>query len=664
MRFRDPEPARPPVASVSRMIGLSAIVLMMAAAAYAQHEATPIDQWPNPVAAIRDYTRGPVYIIPGKPEAAILYYDGSVSELDTYDRWGFMCGSDLTGLTFDDLKRCADAHLTRFVDGPDVIIDAGIRGAGIDIAFYADATVPAGALDGLALAETYLESLFADEIMVVLNVSYESISALGATSTYYRDNESYNNTRNGLQAGMDADDVIQSWLPDGFDIPVRYNGSSSTVTSENRIDWPRAAYNATIGGVSALAGNMAISTQVTWDYDPSDGVGWNRFSFVDVVCHETGHALGFVSAVDDLGDSMKTLDIYRFQRTDGTGTDYNPDTYEEFQTAPRLADFNNPDGEHISDLIDATYRMEDGDPWQASHFRLYSDIGIMGPAFEPGTTRYPDYYTAADIDMFDAIGYDFVYCPVTFTSQPEPSQAVCAGDNATLSVQVLADAPAFQWRRGTTDLVDDGAHIFGATTSTLLIVGFTPADEADDYNCMVTNTLYDCSEVSNNAQVYIDIDTPVFITQPVDREVTEGESAAFYVALADPFLASYQWYRNGTPLADDGRIFGSASDTLLILTTELGDAGQYDCVATSILGAECSLTSDAATLIVNPAGGDDCPEDLDGDETIGLGDLSTLLASYGGPGDAADGDFDGDGFVDLADLAVLLAVYGQDCPTR
>jgi hypothetical protein len=266
--------------------------------------------------------------------------------------------------------------------------------------------------------------------------------------------------------------------------------------------------------------------------------------------------------------------------------------------------------------------------------------------------------------MFDAIGYDFAYCPVTFTAQPEPSQPVCEGDNAMLSVEVLADAPTFQWRRGTTDLVDDGVHIAGATTSTLLLIGFTADDEADDYNCLVTNTVYDCSEVSDDARLYIDTDTPVITSQPQDQEVLEGEGVGFSVTLADPFLSTYEWRKDGTPLVDDGRIFGATTDSLLILTTELSDAGQYDCVATAILGAGCTVTSDAATLIVNPAGGDDCPEDLDGDETIGLGDLSTLLASYGGPGGPGDGDFDDDGFVDLADLAVLLAVYGQDCPTR
>jgi hypothetical protein len=63
--------------------------------------------------------------------------------------------------------------------------------------------------------------------------------------------------------------------------------------------------------------------------------------------------------------------------------------------------------------------------------------------------------------------------------------------------------------------------------------------------------------------------------------------------------------------------------------------------------------------------GDDCPEDLTGDEHVGLADLAALLANYGQTGmGPEDGDFNGDTVVDIQDLAQLLGVYGQDCPTH
>jgi len=53
------------------------------------------------------------------------------------------------------------------------------------------------------------------------------------------------------------------------------------------------------------------------------------------------------------------------------------------------------------------------------------------------------------------------------------------------------------------------------------------------------------------------------------------------------------------------------------------------------------------------------PGDLDGSDTVDLGDLAILLAGYGRDD---GGDVDGDGDTDLADLALLLAHYGAGCP--
>jgi len=54
---------------------------------------------------------------------------------------------------------------------------------------------------------------------------------------------------------------------------------------------------------------------------------------------------------------------------------------------------------------------------------------------------------------------------------------------------------------------------------------------------------------------------------------------------------------------------------------------------------------------------------LDGDNVVGLGDLSIVLANFGlSPASPADGDLDGDGDVDLGDLSILLAAFGTTCP--
>lgn len=65
------------------------------------------------------------------------------------------------------------------------------------------------------------------------------------------------------------------------------------------------------------------------------------------------------------------------------------------------------------------------------------------------------------------------------------------------------------------------------------------------------------------------------------------------------------------------------------------------------------------------ASGAACPGDVDGDEVIGLEDLSALLGTFGRcAGEAgfdARADFDGSGCVDLVDLTTLLGAYGTSC---
>lgn len=57
-----------------------------------------------------------------------------------------------------------------------------------------------------------------------------------------------------------------------------------------------------------------------------------------------------------------------------------------------------------------------------------------------------------------------------------------------------------------------------------------------------------------------------------------------------------------------------------------------------------------------------CPEDLNGDQLVDLGDLSILLANFGTTGaDPGDGDIDADGDVDLGDLSLLLVRFGLPC---
>lgn len=653
---------------------LAATILLTPAALLAQHNA-----WPSsPIDPLTVNSNSPlVYIVPTGVETSSLYHDGSELEVATEQRWRFMCGGDNSGYTLDDLMRIAQKDQIAFEHGPAVIIDSGLRGSGLNLIFNCDSTVPTQALSAFAIAEAYLEGLFSDSMTVTINCRFDALGGgtLGATSSVYT-TISYNLSRSGLQYGMDSNDVLPSWLPTGNGCPVRYNGSSPTVSYATSIDWTKANYKATIGSLSGLDATMTYNSGTSWDYQPADGISYTRISFVDVVCHETGHALGFTSGTDT-GTQMHALDLFRFCRLDGS-YNYNPDTYQDFQVTPRILCYNNPDDQQNTDLIDATYRMEDGNPHQASHFREINNYGCMGPTFGNAFTRHPNYFTSADIDVFDAIGYDYPPCDAPdFTMQPTPTQTCCLGDVVQLSVAVDVPTATFQWRRGHVTLVDDGQHIFGATSATLTIVGITLSDAASNYNCVARNTVTDCASFSDNAEILVDANAPVFTLHPVGSEVTAGDPVIMTIQLNSPYLVSYQWHKNGNPLNDDGRITGTQTTMLVIYPSQVSDSGQYTCVATSQQGIFCSTTSNPATLVVNPDGqgcpnpgstGNYCTGDIDGsgDCIVGLSDLAQLLANYGMASGATreHGDIEppgGDGDVDLSDLAALLAQYGDNC---
>ena len=82
--------------------------------------------------------------------------------------------------------------------------------------------------------------------------------------------------------------------------------------------------------------------------------------------------------------------------------------------------------------------------------------------------------------------------------------------------------------------------------------------------------------------------------------------------------------------------------------------GLFDVAANQAAGNETPGTDNAACGVANP-----CPADINGDDTVGGLDLTSLLAAWGGNDPAAD--IDDDGTVGGLDLTALLAAWGP-CP--
>jgi len=85
---------------------------------------------------------------------------------------------------------------------------------------------------------------------------------------------------------------------------------------------------------------------------------------------------------------------------------------------------------------------------------------------------------------------------------------------------------------------------------------------------------------------------PVFSTHPQNLTLTAGAAATFTASASGTPAPSFQWRKNGTPIA------GATSTGFSIAATVLTDAGTYDVVASNVAG---SATSNSAVLTITPA---------------------------------------------------------------
>jgi hypothetical protein len=89
--------------------------------------------------------------------------------------------------------------------------------------------------------------------------------------------------------------------------------------------------------------------------------------------------------------------------------------------------------------------------------------------------------------------------------------------------------------------------------------------------------------------------SPVIAAQPSSLFSIVGSPAQFTANVFGQLPLAYQWFFNGTPLADSASVSGALSNVLTLTGTQTNDIGSYWLVATNTLG---SVTSAVVTLDV------------------------------------------------------------------
>ncbi len=280
------------------------------------------------------------------------------------------------------------------------------------------------------------EALLDDPIDVVLDVDFASLGAGGPLgfATAVASTMAYDTVRQLMISDAGASEAIVGELPTFLQLqttvpnPNVVVNSTMTVNRANllalgvpagQLPTQPSAYDP----ITPIDGTIQMNLDATFDFDPGDGITPGAFDFVSVMIHEIGHALGFVSAVDDVDAGqtniqLNTLDLFRL--APGAGS-------RDFTNAPRMLDPTAPNhvfydggvftraGVTVAPLevgdIPMSRGVATGDGSQASHWLnaaalgVVGEIGLMGPTVTAGQVAA---LSSADGRAFDLIGYDVV----------------------------------------------------------------------------------------------------------------------------------------------------------------------------------------------------------------------------------------------------------------
>jgi hypothetical protein len=185
----------------------------------------------------------------------------------------------------------------------------------------------------------------------------------------------------------------------------------------------------------------------------------------------------------------------------------------------------------------------------------------------------------------------------TINTQPL-SKTTCSGSSVSFSITASGTALTYQWRKGTTNLVN-GGNISGATSAKLVINPVSGADVATNYNVVVTGASTPAA-TSGNAALSLN-SNPVIINSPSAVSACSGGTASFTVSATGSGL-TYQWKKGTVNVVNGGNISGATTATLTINPAGTADAlSNYNVVISGACAVNATSTAVALTVNSLPA---------------------------------------------------------------
>lgn len=293
-------------------------------------------------------------------------------------------------------------------------------------------------LGAFQTAANYWSSRLTDNVTVYVNIAFNDLGSgiLGSASSSFT-TINYSQLRSHLVsdakgatdalalANLQAGPALSFHATQG-DLTSRFDNDGSTNNTLLGINTANlkalgmdagtnsAVPDASITFANAYAGNFAYARG-------SNGqVASNKIDFITVAEHEIGHALGFVSGVDDIDSCVGANNQCGLPNTASrfeTDWWYYPLDLFRYSAAGKLdmtvggSPYFSVDGGATAIQAFSTGRTN-GNGQQASHFGT-SVVTLMRPFVGPGQSYDA---TTSDLMAFDAIGWDLA------TAVPEPSQ--------------------------------------------------------------------------------------------------------------------------------------------------------------------------------------------------------------------------------------------------
>ncbi|XP_035676716.1 leucine-rich repeats and immunoglobulin-like domains protein 3 isoform X1 [Branchiostoma floridae] len=186
-----------------------------------------------------------------------------------------------------------------------------------------------------------------------------------------------------------------------------------------------------------------------------------------------------------------------------------------------------------------------------------------------------------------------------FTNPPQDFTARADGTAKLQCAAIGQPAPQIAWQKdGGTDFPaarerrmhmmpeDDFFFIVKVKTSDMGV-----------YTCTATN---DAGTITANATLTV-LETPTFVRPLEDTETMEGETTVLECLAAGSPQPSVSWKKDGDEVPKTNRHFLTASNQLLIIMhTEPGDAGRYECEMSNTVGTKRESASLTVVPGVNP----------------------------------------------------------------